>query len=75
MRKLSDNNDDATSGRLDMLVANAALTFPTQDILSPDGVERTFAVNCLGHFVFITTLLGELLLNCGARSRRRAQAP
>jgi NAD(P)-dependent dehydrogenase (short-subunit alcohol dehydrogenase family) len=75
MRKLSDHNEAAPRGRLDMLVANAALTFPTQDILSPDGVERTFAVNCLGHFVFITTLLGELLLNCGARSRRRAQAP
>jgi NAD(P)-dependent dehydrogenase (short-subunit alcohol dehydrogenase family) len=47
------------SGRLDIIVANAGTAFQTKDILSVDGVERTFAVNCLGHFVFITTLLGK----------------
>jgi NAD(P)-dependent dehydrogenase (short-subunit alcohol dehydrogenase family) len=44
--------------RLDILIGNAGTAFATQDLLSPDGVERTFAVNCLGHFVFITSLLG-----------------
>lgn len=68
VRKLSSDDGDSTpTGRLDILNANAALTFPTQDVLSPDGVERTFAVNCLGHFVFVTTLLGTctfLLTSC-----------
>jgi NAD(P)-dependent dehydrogenase (short-subunit alcohol dehydrogenase family) len=47
-------------GRLDILVNNAGIA-NTQAELSPDGFERTFAVNCLGHFVFIETLLGRRL--------------
>jgi len=44
--------------RLDIIVGNAGVAFPTLDELGEDGYEKTFAVNCLGHFVFITTLLG-----------------
>jgi NAD(P)-dependent dehydrogenase (short-subunit alcohol dehydrogenase family) len=43
--------------RLDILVANAA-TVSTSSELSPDGYDQTFAVNCLGHFVFVNSLLG-----------------
>jgi len=43
--------------RLDILVANAA-TVSSSDQLSPDGYDKTFAVNCLGHFVFVNTLVG-----------------
>jgi NAD(P)-dependent dehydrogenase (short-subunit alcohol dehydrogenase family) len=45
-------------GRLDILVNNAGIANTKAD-LSPDGFERTFAVNCLGHFVFINALLGK----------------
>lgn len=45
--------------RLDIIIANAGTAFQTLDKLSLDGYERTFAVNCLGHFVFITSLLGK----------------
>jgi NAD(P)-dependent dehydrogenase (short-subunit alcohol dehydrogenase family) len=44
--------------RLDILVGNAAIMFSPLDKLSEDGFERTFAVSCLGHFVFINELLG-----------------
>jgi NAD(P)-dependent dehydrogenase (short-subunit alcohol dehydrogenase family) len=44
--------------RLDILVANAGVACATQDVVSEDKVERCFAVNCVGHFAFITTLLG-----------------
>lgn len=43
--------------RLDILVANAA-TVSSSDQLSPDGYDKTFAVNCLGHFVFVNSLVG-----------------
>ncbi|KAK7205817.1 hypothetical protein BZA70DRAFT_266929 [Myxozyma melibiosi] len=42
--------------RLDILVANAGLG-ATKSELTPDGYERNFGVNHLGHFAFITTLL------------------
>jgi NAD(P)-dependent dehydrogenase (short-subunit alcohol dehydrogenase family) len=48
--------------RLDIIVGNAGTAFHTLDTLSPDGFERTFAVNCLGHYVFITSLLGTQIL-------------
>jgi NAD(P)-dependent dehydrogenase (short-subunit alcohol dehydrogenase family) len=47
-----------TIARLDIVIGNAGIAFPPLNTLSPDGYERTFAVNCLGHFVFITSLLG-----------------
>ena len=43
--------------RVDILVANAA-TVSSSDQLSPDGYDKTFAVNCLGHFVFVNGLVG-----------------
>lgn len=43
--------------RLDILVGNAAVVTSSSE-LSPDGYEKTFAVNCLGHFVFVNNLLG-----------------
>ena len=44
--------------RLDIVVANAAVSMLAQNELSQDGYERMFATNHLGHFVFVTTLLG-----------------
>lgn len=63
-RKSADDfkkkSDDAGKpiARLDIIIGNAGTAFQTLDMLSPDGFERTFAVNCLGHYVFITSLLG-----------------
>jgi NAD(P)-dependent dehydrogenase (short-subunit alcohol dehydrogenase family) len=57
--KRTAENDE---GRLDIIVGNAGIAFPPLSVLSKDGVERTFAVNCLGHFVFVLELLGTLLL-------------
>jgi NAD(P)-dependent dehydrogenase (short-subunit alcohol dehydrogenase family) len=51
----------AEGGRLDILVNNAGIANTNAD-LSPDGFERTFAVNCLGHFAFIDALLGKQFL-------------
>ena len=45
--------------RLDILVANAGISLASQAELSPDGYEKTFAVNHLGHFAFTTTLLSK----------------
>jgi NAD(P)-dependent dehydrogenase (short-subunit alcohol dehydrogenase family) len=49
--------------RLDILVANAA-TVSSSDQLSPDGYDKTFAVNCLGHFVFVNGLVGTCCFLC-----------
>jgi NAD(P)-dependent dehydrogenase (short-subunit alcohol dehydrogenase family) len=57
-KKTVGENDE---GRLDIIVGNAGIAFPPLSVLSKDGVERTFAVNCLGHFVFVLELLGKLL--------------
>ncbi|KAI9839377.1 MAG: hypothetical protein M1838_004344, partial [Thelocarpon superellum] len=43
--------------RLDLLICNAGVALAYRDELSPDGYERTFATNHLGHFVLVTTLL------------------
>ena len=56
-KKKIDEADPAFR-RLDIIIGNAAIAFSPLSTLSPDGYERTFAVNCLGHFVFITSLLG-----------------
>ncbi|KAK9492886.1 hypothetical protein V1508DRAFT_417268 [Lipomyces doorenjongii] len=42
--------------RLDILVANAGLGGIKSE-LTPEGYERNFGVNHLGHFAFVTTLL------------------
>lgn len=68
--RLSANNLEerlkAEGGRLDVLVNNAGIANMTPD-LSPDGFERTFAVNCLGHFAFIDALLGRRFPRPGGR--------
>ncbi|KAL8737396.1 MAG: hypothetical protein Q9181_001733 [Wetmoreana brouardii] len=43
---------------LDIVVANAGISMLNLSELSPDGFERMFATNHLGHFVFIHMLLG-----------------
>lgn len=45
-------------GRLDIVMANAGISMASLAELSPDGFERMFAVNHLGHFAFITSLTG-----------------
>lgn len=45
--------------RLDILVANGGVSMLAQNELSQDGYERMFATNHLGHFAFVTTLLGR----------------
>jgi NAD(P)-dependent dehydrogenase (short-subunit alcohol dehydrogenase family) len=56
------NAEGKSGGRLDIIIGNAAIAFPPLSTLSPDGYERTFAVNCLGHYVFITSLLGACFM-------------
>ncbi|KAI9828985.1 MAG: hypothetical protein M1832_000008 [Thelocarpon impressellum] len=43
--------------RLDILVCNAGIGMVYLNELSKEGYERSFAVNHLGHFAFVTTLL------------------
>jgi len=45
------------NARLDILVANAGVSCVPVDVLSPDGLDMAFAVNHVGHFVFISGLL------------------
>jgi NAD(P)-dependent dehydrogenase (short-subunit alcohol dehydrogenase family) len=52
--------------RLDILVANAA-TVSSTDQLS-HGYDKTFAVNCLGHFVFVNSLIGACSLTVQKRA-------
>lgn len=49
--------------RLDIVVANAGVSMLNLSELSQDGYERMFATNHIGHFTFITTLLGQALRN------------
>jgi NAD(P)-dependent dehydrogenase (short-subunit alcohol dehydrogenase family) len=57
-RALKERVKSAREGeRLDILVANAAVASSSSE-LSPDGYDNNFAVNCLGHFVFVNSLLG-----------------
>jgi NAD(P)-dependent dehydrogenase (short-subunit alcohol dehydrogenase family) len=55
--KLEERLKASEAGRIDILVNNAGIASSIAD-LGPDGYDNTFAVNCLGHFVFIDTLLG-----------------
>jgi NAD(P)-dependent dehydrogenase (short-subunit alcohol dehydrogenase family) len=65
-REFNKTAEENGEGRLDIIVGNAGIAFPPLSVLSKDGVERTFAVNCLGHFVFVLELLGTLLLPISA---------
>ena len=50
--------------RIDILVANAGISMAFRDELSPDGYEKTFATNHLGHMAFIMSLLCKYSLSC-----------
>lgn len=45
--------------RLDIVVCNAGVSMMSLAELSEDGYERIFATNHLGHFAFVTALMGE----------------
>lgn len=47
-------------GRLDVLVNNAGLSLPEREI-TPDGIEKTFAINHIGYF-YLTEMLIDLLI-------------
>lgn len=47
-------------GRIDGIACNAGLQLEGPIEMTEDGVERTFAANCLGHFVLVHTLLSQL---------------
>jgi NAD(P)-dependent dehydrogenase (short-subunit alcohol dehydrogenase family) len=53
--------------RIHAIVCNAGLQAGLGPTLSPDGFERTFAVNHLGHFLLVNLLLRRLLSNAPAR--------
>ncbi len=52
--------------RLDVLVNNAGAIF-LDHALSADGIERTFALNHVGHFALTTRLIGLIAKTKGAR--------
>jgi len=47
---------------IDLVVANAAVVSP-EKVLTPQGVELTFAVNHLAHFVLLQWLVGNLYIH------------
>jgi NAD(P)-dependent dehydrogenase (short-subunit alcohol dehydrogenase family) len=47
-------------GRIDGIACNAGLQLEGPIEMTEDGVERTFAANCLGHFVLVHALLSQL---------------
>jgi NAD(P)-dependent dehydrogenase (short-subunit alcohol dehydrogenase family) len=61
--ELKEKLGQSGGGGIDILVCNAGIMFSPQTELSVDGFEKTWAVNCLGHFVFVTSLLGKSPLN------------
>lgn len=56
--------------RLDILIANAAIV-SSSPVLSPDGFDKTFAVNCLGHFVFVNALVPVVKESANANGAAR----
>ncbi|PCJ70209.1 MAG: hypothetical protein COA62_06275 [Rhodobiaceae bacterium] len=45
---------------LKAVICNAGLQFLSDDQRSPDGFERAFAINHLGHFLFVNLLLPQI---------------
>jgi NAD(P)-dependent dehydrogenase (short-subunit alcohol dehydrogenase family) len=58
---------EARDVALHAVVCNAGLQTGRGLVLTPDGFERTFAVNHLGHFLLVNLLLRRLLANAPAR--------
>jgi NAD(P)-dependent dehydrogenase (short-subunit alcohol dehydrogenase family) len=48
------------TGGIDGIACNAGLQLEGSIEMTEDGVERTFAANCLGHFVLVHALLSQL---------------
>jgi NAD(P)-dependent dehydrogenase (short-subunit alcohol dehydrogenase family) len=53
---------DDTVPKIDFVIANAGGVFQGPRTLTSDGLEPNFAINHLGHFLFVTTLLPKLRL-------------
>lgn len=60
----------AKLSRLDILVANAA-TVSSSPTLSSDGFDKTFAVNCVGNFAFVTALVPVVKESANANGSAR----
>ena len=45
---------------IDILILNAGVNLPSDELRSEDGYERTFAVNHLAHYVLLTSLAAHL---------------
>lgn len=46
--------------KIHMLVCNAGIGVPYEYVLSPQGIDRVFAANCVGHQALVTMLLPQL---------------
>lgn len=68
--KASAESLKAKLTRLDILVANAA-TVSSSSTLNADGFDKTFAVNCLGHFVFVNALVSAVKDSANAHGSAR----
>jgi NAD(P)-dependent dehydrogenase (short-subunit alcohol dehydrogenase family) len=58
---------EARNVPLHAIVCNAGLQTTGAIVRTPDGYERTFAVNHLGHFLLVNLLLRRLIANAPAR--------
>jgi NAD(P)-dependent dehydrogenase (short-subunit alcohol dehydrogenase family) len=56
----------AAEPRIDVLINNAGNVFPTRE-LTPDGLERTFAINHMAYFVLTHELRERLVASAPAR--------
>ena len=61
-RSANELLEDNTVPKIDFVVANAGGAFLGPRQLTPDGLESTFAINHLGHFLFVASLLPKLRL-------------
>lgn len=61
--------------RLDIVVCNAGISMAYRNELSKDGYERMFATNHLGHFTFVTNLLGEPVVDDAFGDTRLTRCP